>query len=254
MKLNYKKSGQGNPLIILHGLFGSADNWFSIARELEKHFTLYLVDQRNHGDSPHSGVWNYEAMATDIKELMEDEGISNAFLMGHSMGGKTVMKFAAMYPASVDKLIVADIAPRYYPVHHGTILEGLNAIPLDTIKSRKDADDILSKYIPTVGVRQFLLKSLGRDDSGSFIWKINLPVITEQIEIVGEAITSESPIYAQTLFMGGANSDYILDSDKKEIAEMFPNSTLVFIKDAGHWLHAEQPKAVIDSVKAFLKI
>jgi esterase len=253
MKLNYKKSGQGNPLIILHGLFGSADNWFSIARELEQYFTLYLVDQRNHGDSPHSNEWNYELMASDIKELMDDEGISNAYLMGHSMGGKTVMKFTTMYPTYVAKLIVADIAPRYYPVHHGSILEGLNAIPLSTLKSRKEADDTLSEYIHAIGVRQFLLKSLGRDDSGKFIWKINLPVITEQIEIVGEAITSESPITVPTLFMGGAKSDYILDSDKKEIAEMFPNSNLIFIKDAGHWLHAEQPKAVIDSVKAFLE-
>ncbi|MGY6521785.1 MAG: alpha/beta fold hydrolase [Mongoliitalea sp.] len=252
MKLNYKKSGQGDVLIILHGLFGSADNWFSIARELEKYFTLYLVDQRNHGDSPHSSEWNYEVMAKDIKELMDDEGINKAHLMGHSMGGKTVMKFASLYPEYVDQLIVADIAPRYYPVHHGRILEGLNAIPLDTIKSRKEADDTLAGYIKITGIRQFLLKSLGRDDEGKFIWKINLPVITEQIEIVGEAITADQPITIKTLFMGGANSDYILDSDKQEIAEMFPNSSIIFIKDAGHWLHAEQPKAVIETVKAFL--
>ncbi|GHB29929.1 alpha/beta fold hydrolase [Mongoliitalea lutea] len=252
MKLNFKKSGQGDVLIILHGLFGSADNWFSIARELEKHFTLYLVDQRNHGDSPHSDEWNYELMANDIKELMDNEGISKAHLMGHSMGGKTVMKFATLFPEMIDQLIVADIAPRYYPVHHGRILEGLNAIPLDTIQSRKEADDVLAAFIKIPGIRQFLLKSLGRDDAGKFIWKINLSVITEQIEIVGEAITSDKPIEIRTLFMGGANSDYILDSDKEEIATLFPNSSIIFIKDAGHWLHAEQPKAVIETVMAFL--
>jgi esterase len=165
MKLNYKKTGTGEPLIILHGLFGSADNWFSIAKELEKNYTLYLLDQRNHGDSPHSEEWNYQVMAEDVKELMDNENIESAFLMGHSMGGKTVMAFALQYPEKVKKLIVADIAPRYYPLHHQVILEGLNAIPMDQIKSRKDADDILSKYVSNIGIRQFLLKSLGRNDS-----------------------------------------------------------------------------------------
>jgi esterase len=253
MKLNFKKTGSGEPLIILHGLFGSADNWFSIAKELEKYYTLYLIDQRNHGDSPQSKDWDYEVMAEDLNELMEDEGIDAAYLMGHSMGGKTVMKFAFKYPDKVKKLIVADIAPRFYPVHHKEILEGLNAIPIQELKSRKEADDILSKHIQIPGIRQFLLKSLGRNDSGGFIWKINLPVITEKIDNVGEEITSEETFDKPTLFMGGENSDYITDKDKEEIAEMFPNSHLIFIKNAGHWLHAEQPAAVVETVRAFLK-
>ena len=181
MKLNFKKTGTGKPLVILHGLFGSADNWFSIAKELEKDFTLYLVDQRNHGDSPHSEEWNYGVMVEDLKELIDEEGLDRIYLMGHSMGGKTAMNFAVEYPERVDRLIVADIAPRYYEVHHQTILEGLNSIKLDQIKSRKEADDQLAKYIDEVGIRQFLLKSLGRNSEG-FVWKINLPVITENIE------------------------------------------------------------------------
>lgn len=253
MKLNFKKSGQGEPLIILHGLFGSADNWFSIAKELEKDFTLYLVDQRNHGDSPHSDEWNYQVMAEDLKELMDDEALDSAYIMGHSMGGKTVMTFAMNYPAKVKKMIVADIAPRFYPLHHQRILEGLNAIPMGELKSRKEADDILAKYINIPGIRQFLLKSLGRDENGKFIWKINLPVITEKIANVGEELKSDIPFEKPTLFMGGANSDYITEKDKEEIERLFPNSHVIYIKDAGHWLHAEQPAAVIETVKAFLK-
>jgi esterase len=253
MKLNFRKTGIGEPLIILHGLFGSADNWFSIAKELEKKYTLYLVDQRNHGDSPQSEEWNYQVMASDIKELMDDQGLDSAFLMGHSMGGKTVMAFALQYPEKVKKLIVADIAPRYYPLHHEQILEGLNAIPIGEIKSRKEADDILAKYVNHIGIRQFLLKSLGRNDSGGFEWKINLKTITEKIEIVGEEIDSDQAFENPTLFMGGENSDYIKESDKADIARLFPNSNIIYIKNAGHWLHAEQPGAVIETVMAFLR-
>ena len=252
MKLNYKKTGTGETLIILHGLFGSADNWFSIAKELEKKYTLYLVDQRNHGDSPHSEDWNYQVMAEDLNELMESEGIKSAYLMGHSMGGKTVMAFALQYPEKVKKLIVADIAPRYYPLHHQVILEGLNAIPIGQIKSRKDADEILSGYIKNMGIRQFLLKSLGRNEKGGFEWKINLKTITKKIEIVGEEIDSDQSFDNPTLFMGGENSDYIKESDKSDISRLFPNSKIIYIKNAGHWLHAEQPGAVIEAVRSFL--
>lgn len=253
MKLNFKKTGAGKPLIIVHGLFGSADNWFSIAKELEKDFTLYLVDQRNHGDSPHSEEWNYLVMADDLKELMDDEGLTSAFFMGHSMGGKTVMTLAMRHPELVDKLIVADIAPRFYPLHHQQILEGLNAIPVGQLKSRKEADDILAGYIKIPGIRQFLLKSLGRDEKGNFIWKINLPVITEKIANVGEELKSDTPFEKATLFMGGENSDYITEKDKEDIERLFPKSHLIYIKNAGHWLHAEQPAAVVETVRAFLE-
>jgi esterase len=251
MKLNFKKTGKGEPLIILHGLFGAADNWLSIAKELQEDFTMYLLDQRNHGDSPQTDEWNYEVMAQDIFELMEDEGIAKAHVMGHSMGGKTAMKFAMKYPEKVEKLIVADISPRFYPIHHQTILEGLNAIPVQDLQSRKEAEDILSKYIPDLGTRQFLLKSLTRD-GGHFKWKINLPVITEQIANVGEALEAEGSFVNPVLFLAGEKSDYIQDKDREEIAQFFPNHQLVTIKNAGHWLHAEQPAAVVETVKVFL--
>lgn len=251
MKLNYKKLGEGPALIILHGLFGSADNWLSIARELEKDFTLYLVDQRNHGDSPHHEEWNYKVMSDDLSELMEDENLSKAHFMGHSMGGKTVMNFAMLYPDKVEKLIVADIAPRAYPVHHQSILEGLNAVDLDNIKSRKEADDKLAEYVPIPTVRQFLLKNLGRKDQ-KFVWKINLKVITEKIENVGDALDYDHTFDNPTMFMGGANSDYIQDTDRDDIEKYFPNSYIIHLKNAGHWLHAEQPDAVVKTVLAFL--
>ncbi len=251
MKLNYKKTGTGSPLLILHGLFGSADNWFSIAKELEKEFTLYLIDQRNHGDSPQSDTWNYKVMAQDLKELMDGEGLEKAYLMGHSMGGKTVMNFALTYPERVEKLIVADIAPRYYPVHHQTILEGLNAIDLKNLKSRKEADDILAEYVEEIGIRQFLLKSLGRDADG-FVWKINLPVITKNIDEVGQAVPKGKKYTGPVLFLTGENSKYIQEKDMEEILELFPGYELVTVKNAGHWLHAEQPKAVVEEVLDFL--
>jgi len=252
MKLNFKKLGSGKPLVILHGLFGSADNWFSIARELEKYYTLYLVDQRNHGDSPHAEEWNYQVMVEDLKELLDDEGMDKVYLMGHSMGGKTVMNFATTYPDRVEKLIVADISPSYYPVHHELILEGLNSINLKEIKSRKDADDQLAKYIPEMGIRQFLLKSLSRNADG-FIWKINLPVITQNIEEVGQGLDDGAKYEGPTLFLGGANSKYIQQKDMDDIASHFPNYQLEFVANAGHWLHAEQPEAVIEEVRRFLK-
>lgn len=252
MKLNYKIVGTGKPLVILHGLFGSADNWFSIARELDKEFTMYLVDQRNHGDSPHDDEWNYDVMVDDLKELLDDEGLDKAYLMGHSMGGKTVMNFALKYPERVEKLIVADIAPRYYPVHHESILEGLNSLDLKTINSRKEADDTLANYISEPGIRQFLLKSLGRDSDG-FAWKINLPVITKNIENVGEALPEGESFEGPTLFLAGANSNYIQQKDLPEILEFFPNYELEFVQNAGHWLHAEQPHAVVEEIRKFLK-
>uniref|UniRef100_UPI0040475915 alpha/beta fold hydrolase n=1 Tax=Algoriphagus sp. TaxID=1872435 RepID=UPI0040475915 len=251
MQLNFKKSGSGPPLVILHGLFGSLDNWFSIAKELVEHYTLYLVDQRNHGDSPHSTEWNYGVMVEDLLELLDAEGLDSVYLMGHSMGGKTVMNFAVQYPERVSKLIVGDIAPRYYPIHHQVILEGLNALDLSQLQSRKEADDLLAPYIPELGIRQFLLKSLGRDANG-FAWKINLSVITQHIEEVGKALDEETVFEGPTLFLGGANSSYIQEKDLSDMKRHFPNCTWISIPNAGHWLHAEQPPAVMAAMRKFL--
>ena len=251
MQLNFRKNGSGPPLVILHGLFGSLDNWFSIAKELVDHYTLYLVDQRNHGDSPHGSEWNYGVMVEDLRELLDAEGLDSVYLMGHSMGGKTVMNFAVAYPERVRKLIVGDIAPRHYPIHHQVILEGLNALDLSQLQSRKEADDLLAPYIPELGIRQFLLKSLGRDTNG-FAWKVNLSVITQHIEEVGKALEVGTVFEGPTLFLGGANSSYIQEKDLSDMKRHFPNCTWVSIHNAGHWLHAEQPQAVVAEMRKFL--
>ncbi len=251
MQLNFRKSGKGPALIILHGLFGSADNWITIAKSLENEFTLFLIDQRNHGDSGHAEEWNYDVMVEDLREWMDSEGLEKSHLMGHSMGGKTAMNFALRYPEKVERLIIADMAPREYPIHHQTILEGLNAVNLSEVKSRNEADEAMKAFIPEWGIRQFLLKSLARKNGG-FVWKINLPVITEKIENVGEGIKGEKVFKGPTLFMGGANSNYIQDKDKEDIDRFFPENHIIHIKNAGHWLHAEQPQAVADTIKAFL--
>ncbi|MFT7232560.1 MAG: esterase, partial [Cyclobacteriaceae bacterium] len=174
MKLSFRTLGEGVPLVILHGLFGSADNWQTVGKALSEKFKVYLVDQRNHGNSPHSDAFNYDLLVDDLNELIDGEGHNNVILIGHSMGGKAAMNFAVKYPEKVDKLIIVDIGPKQYPPHHENIFDGFKSIELSKIASRKEADEQLSAAIPDFGVRLFILKNLTRDDAGNFIWKINL--------------------------------------------------------------------------------
>ena len=253
MKLNYKEVGEGKPLIILHGLFGSSDNWISIARKLGEKRKVYIIDQRNHGDSPHSDEFSYDAMAADLKEFIDNHSIVNFDLIGHSLGGKTAMVFASNYPDLVDNLIVVDIAPKQYPVHHDAIIEGLKSIDLTSIKSRGDADKALSEYVSLNGVRQFLLKNLKRTPEG-FGWKINLVVIQNEIEEVGKALSNESSFNKPTLFIRGGMSNYILEDDMELILSHFTNAKLATVKGASHWVHAEKPDAFLDEVNSFLRL
>lgn len=252
MKLNYKKLGtNGKPVIILHGLFGALDNWLSFGKSLAEDHIVYLVDQRNHGKSPHSDIFTYEAMAEDLHEFIEDHNIQQPVLIGHSMGGKTVMKYAVNYTDTFEKLIVIDIAPKAYPLHHQTILEGLNAIKPAEVKSRQDADETLKQYVKETGVRQFLLKNLDRSSEG-FEWKINLKGIEENIENVGEGL--EDRLYTATpaLFIRGENSDYIRNEDSITIVALFSNAEIKTIENAGHWVHAEQPEKLLEMIKTFI--
>lgn len=259
MKLFYRKLGQGQPLIILHGLFGSSDNWLSIAKQLAEHFEVFLVDQRNHGLSPHSDSWDYQAMSTDLHELMLDHQIINPVLIGHSMGGKTVMQFAVEHPERIHKLIVVDIAPKYYPVHHREIIDALLSLNLNRIQSRKEAEEALSKTIPDFGTRQFLLKNLywleqENEQEKKLAWRFNLDVINKNLESVGEIVAlNQQHCLVPTLFMRGATSTYILDNDTPFIKELFPNAELITIPSAGHWIHADQPAAFVESVIRFVQ-
>lgn len=255
MKLHYKKLGQENhqPLIILHGLFGSLDNWISLAKYFAEHFEVYLVDQRNHGKSPHSPNFSYQHMADDLQEFITDYKIENPIILGHSMGGKTAMLFACLHPNLVKKLIIVDIAPKTYPVHHDSIIESLKKLPLNKIKKRSEAEEMLSKYILEKDVRQFLLKNLTRDDNGNYQWKMNLPIIAQNIEIIGYGLPDNAIFNKDTLFIRGLKSKYIVDDDMIILKRHFPNSTLASVEDAGHWVHAEAPQILYDLVLKFSK-
>jgi esterase len=249
-KLFFRRLGQGKPLIILHGLFGASDNWLTVGKSLSEHFEVYLVDQRNHGQSFHDPKHNFDVMAEDLGKFIKENNITQPIVLGHSMGGKVAMNYALNHPGKLKKLIVVDISPRGYKVHHDQILEGLKSIDLASLESRKEADDQLAKYVPNVGERQFLLKSLSRTGDG-FEWKINVAAIDNNIGlIVGEIDGEPNPV--PTLFIDGENSNYIRDIDLPIIEALFPNSKVVTIKNAGHWVHAEQPEAFLETLMAFL--
>lgn len=250
--LNYKRFGQGQPLIILHGFLGSLDNWATLGKRFAEFYDVILIDQRNHGKSFHSDDFGYEEMVDDLDLLIDHLKLEDPILLGHSMGGKTVMQYAAFYPQKIERLIVADIGPKAYPVHHHQILKGLKSISIDKIKSRQEADEILSANVAVESTRIFLLKNLRRTSDG-FVWKMNLSVLIGKIEEVGRALIYHLPIETETLFIRGGNSDYILDDDWQAMEEIFPNAQLTSIDNAGHWLHAEQPEEFYDQVINFLQ-
>lgn len=251
MKLFFRELGHGQPLIILHGLMGSSDNWLTQAKMLADHYHIYMVDQRNHGKSPHSDEFDYKVLAADIKEFIVEHALQKPIVLGHSMGGKAAMNFAVVNPTLLDKLIVVDIAPKNYPVKHDSIVEGLKAIPIDTLQSRNEADTILSQFVPEPDVRQFLLKNLLRKAEGGFTWKINLSVIDINLELIGEGMQYSGTFEGPTLFVRGEKSNYVNDEDRAVIKSLFPNSTLITM-DTGHWVQAEKPQEFVDVVKNFL--
>lgn len=252
IELNYKVYGQGEALIILHGLFGSLDNWVSHARSLAEDYSVYLLDQRNHGKSPHENDWNYPVMAEDLFEFMNQQGIYRAHLLGHSMGGKTVMEFARHYPEMIDKLIVADMTPKQYAPHHTEILETLISLDLSKLESRRDAKVKLEERIQDPSVIQFLLKSLGRDEEKSFRWKFNLQVIYDNYERVLDEIKFEDEVDLPTLFIHGGESPYLQEEDKSPIQEIFPEATFYKLEGAGHWVHAEKPAEFLTQIQKYL--
>ena len=254
MKLFYRKTGEGQPIIILHGLFGQSDNWNTLARQFaEQNFQVFTVDLRNHGLSPHSDDFNFQVLSDDIVELINDNHLQEIILIGHSLGGKVAMEFAIKHPDVLDKLIVVDIAPKYYPLHHQSVLQALEAVDFSIVKTRKQAEEILSKYISDFGTKQFLLKNIYWKENGEMAWRFNLKVIAEQIENVGEATKNDTTCDVPTLFIRGEESKYILDSDMNLIQEIFTHNMLDTIADAGHWVHAEKPKEFFETVMKFVR-
>jgi esterase len=255
MKLYYKELGtEGQPIVILHGLFGSSDNWLTIGKQLALNHRVFLLDQRNHGQSPWSEEWNYEAMSADLLEFFQVNNLSNVVLIGHSMGGKTAMWFASRYfPSKVDKLIVVDISPRAYRLHNHDIAEALANLDFNTLDSRKAIDDELAKSIPELGTRQFLLKNLYRTEDNKFAWRMNLPIIQQKIEIVMEALPENLSFEGKTLFIAGEKSDYIQDKDLPIIQSHFPDNQIVTVEGVGHWVHAEKPAEVLQIIQDFIE-
>ncbi len=268
MKLFFREQGEGPGLIILHGLYGSSDNWLSIARKLSEQYHVYLVDQRNHGRSPHDPVHDFRALCNDLDEFIHDRNLEKAILLGHSMGGKTAMFYAACHPEEVQALIVVDISPRTYRLEgdsgtsfllHKQMMEAMLQLDLQDITSRTEVLEKLKPSIPSERVRHFLLKNLIRKDDNSFAWKINLPVLYDQLPNILQGLDSD-PQYRDkqftsfpVLFIRGEDSGYITAEDLPAIRKYFPFAETITIPDAGHWLHAEQPEKFIRAVLDFLE-
>jgi len=253
MKLHSNIIGEGYPFLILHGFLGMGDNWKTLGSKFSQTgYQVHLIDQRNHGRSAHSHEFNYDVMASDIYEYIRKHQLKEVLLLGHSMGGKTAMTFATTYPELTAKLIVADIAPRYYPVHHDAILEGLSALDFDTIHSISQADKALSHYIKELGIRQFLLKNLYWVEKGKLGLRMNLPVLKSEVAEVGEGLEVGARYDGPTLFLRGDRSEYIANADEALIKQHFTEAEIVTIENEGHWLHAENPVAFYKAVADFI--
>ncbi|MDO6596317.1 alpha/beta fold hydrolase [Oceanihabitans sp. 2_MG-2023] len=245
--------GEGKPFVILHGFLGMSDNWKTLGTQFsEVGFQVHLVDQRNHGRSFHDSLFNYDVLVEDLKRYCEENELEDIVLLGHSMGGKTAMLFATEYPELVSKLIVADISPRFYPIHHDAILEGLSSLNFETLKTRGAADKVLADYVSDFGTRQFLLKNLYWIEKGKLALRINLKVLKENVSEVGEALPIHAKFSKDTMFLRGDKSEYIALQDEALINRHFPLANIITIKNAGHWLHAENPTDFFNAVISFV--
>lgn len=253
MSLHYQITGDGgSPLLLIHGLFGSADNWRGIAKQFAKTRQVISVDLRNHGRSFHHAQQNYALMAADIASTLDTLGLEKVNLLGHSIGGKVAMQFAADYPARLDKLIVVDIAPRQYADSHSQILKNLLAVNLAQFKQRREVDAALASSIEDKTIRSFLLTNLTTID-GKLDWRINLNHLLCNYPALLQAVKLAEPVSQPSLFISGAHSDYISAADRQQIREKFSNVRLLSIANAGHWVHADQPDAFCQTVESFLK-
>ena len=252
MKLYFRIEGSGFPVIILHGLLGSSDNWRAISKRLSPKYKVYTVDLRNHGQSPHSEIMTYPVMADDLHELLERESLSECHVVGHSLGGKVAMQFATSHPDRVSKLVIVDIAPKAYPPSQRAILAALENLDLQTFATLGEIDAALAPAIAEVALRQFLMKNIARVPSGGFQWRIDLASIAKSYDKLTQPITAAAAYDKPTLFMRGGRSDYIAGTDLPSIRAIFTRAQLVTIANAGHWLHAEVTNEFLEILIDFL--
>ena len=252
MRLHFKEYGEGTPLLLLHGLFGGSDNWHGIATRLDDQFQVVVPDLRNHGQSPHSDEMNYPAMAADVAELIAELGWSSAAVLGHSMGGKVAMQLALTRPELVHKLIVADMSPRAYTPLNNEIIAALVALDVASFTSRTEIEAALAGPIPSLNLRRFLLKNLGRNADGVFEWKINLSGLAQSYPNLRAAVAGPLSYSGPVWFIRGGKSEYIQVAGEPSIQELFPQAQIQTIEGAGHWLHAENPEEFTRLVREFL--
>lgn len=255
MELSYQDLGEGTPIVILHGLFGAAKNWSSIAKQMARKYRILTVDLRNHGNSPWVDGMAYGDMAQDIADFLDQRGLTNAHIVGHSMGGKVAMTLALKFPQYVDSLVVADIAPVKYPrLVFKSYVEKLQSVDLSTIAKRSDVDSQIQDVIESPAVRAFLLGNLKSTPTG-FEWQVNLDVLGREMETIGgvPAIRPDANYQGRTLFIYGGHSDYVQSSHHQLIRHLFPNVEMNKIDGAGHWLHAEKPHEFMAALDAFIQ-
>ena len=252
MQLAYETYGEGYPLLILHGLFGSSENWQTLSKVFPKCYRVFAVDQRNHGHSPHSPIMGYAVMAKDIHEFMQAHRLSSANVLGHSMGGKVAMQFALTWPEQVAKLVIVDIAPRASAPQLEYIFQALLSLDLRAFRTRKEIDRALAQRIPGDSLRAFLLKNLTRDGAGQFKWGIDLPALHDNYAEINRGIDARTKFEKPVLFIRGERSDYVTGRDAGMIRELFPYSKIVTVPGVGHWVHAEARHRFARIVVAFL--
>ena len=250
----YGENSSNTPLLVFHGLFGMLDNWGGFGKEMSEYFQVHLIDLRNHGRSFHSSEMSHDDLAHDILHYMEAHGLAKANLLGHSLGGKAVMQFAVKYPLKVNQLIVVDISPKAYPPHHQGILKALESVDFNTVNSRGDVEKVLEAYIPEKSVIQFLAKNLYWTEDKKLNWRFNLPTLSEKYQDFVSNAIKYGVFTGETLFIAGEKSNYILPQDEFLIKQQFPNAKIVKIKNAGHWVQAENPIDFTVAVKSFLKV
>jgi len=237
-------------MMILHGLFGYSDNWQTHAKKLAEYYRVILVDLRNHGRSDWSDDFSYEIMADDVLELCNDLGLEELILVGHSMGGKVAMHVAAKNEDLLEKLVIVDMGTKEYPMHHDHILEGINAVTLDNVSARSEAEKQMEPFIESEGIKQFLLKNLYWKEKGQLSWRMNVQVLEREMAKILGAFQADE-ILTPTLFIRGAMSNYILDEDISSLELQFPDIEMETIENAGHWVHAEAPNEFLEALLGF---